>query len=136
VTEDNRRIAIGQELRHALAAQEAAYALAAAKLYNDALSRLCYALYHHLVALLLTEGVEPKRHGALPGLLGQHFVQRGILDSTDVTAVGHAIASRQLADYERTWDADGTTWEAERVPMERVIAKVEGILRAGGWSGP
>jgi uncharacterized protein (UPF0332 family) len=41
-----------------------------------ALNRLYYALYHTVTALLLTTGVEPRRHRALPGLLGTPSRQR------------------------------------------------------------
>jgi uncharacterized protein (UPF0332 family) len=70
VTDDDRRLAIAQELRHGRAALRAARSLRDLGLHNDALNRLYYALFHHVLCLLLIEGVEPRRHAALPGLLG------------------------------------------------------------------
>jgi uncharacterized protein (UPF0332 family) len=75
-----------------------------AGLYNDALNRLYYALYHAVTALLLTSGIEPRRHRALPGLLGTHFA--GTLSPTDLATVARAATWRDLADYERTWEAN------------------------------
>ncbi len=46
MTEDNRRTAIEQEMRHSAAALKAAHALRDLGLCNDALSRLYYALFH------------------------------------------------------------------------------------------
>lgn len=76
MTKEHRRTAIGQEVGQGQTALQAARALRGLGLRNDALNRLYYALFHHVVALLLIEGVEPRRHGALPGLMGQHVVNR------------------------------------------------------------
>jgi uncharacterized protein (UPF0332 family) len=92
------------ELRHAGSAHRAAQLLRDAGLYNDALNRLYYALYHTVTALLLTTGVEPRRHRALPGLLGTHFAAS--LSPTDLSIVARAATWRDLADYERTWEAN------------------------------
>ncbi|HEY3234547.1 MAG TPA: HEPN domain-containing protein, partial [Polyangiaceae bacterium] len=73
VTEDNRRRAIAHELRHADQAWSASRALHELGLSNDALSRLYHAIFHVMAALLLSAGVEVRRHRALPGLLGTHF---------------------------------------------------------------
>jgi uncharacterized protein (UPF0332 family) len=92
------------ELRHAASAHRAAQLLRDAGLYNDALNRLYYALYHTVTALLLTTGIEPRRHRALPGLLGTHFAAS--LSPTDLAVVARAATWRDLADYERTWEAN------------------------------
>lgn len=92
------------ELRHAASAHRAAALLRDAGLYNDALARLYYALYHTVTALLLTTGVEPRRHRALPGLLGTHFSSS--LSPSDLSIVARAATWRDLADYERTWEAN------------------------------
>jgi len=76
MTDEDRRAAVALELRHASSALAAARLLRDAALYNDALSRLYYALFHTMTALLLTEGVEPRRHRSLPGLLGAKFANR------------------------------------------------------------
>lgn len=53
---------------------------------------------------MLTTGVEPRRHRALPGLLGTHF--SASLSPTDLSIVARAAAWRDLADDERTWEAN------------------------------
>ncbi|MES1175482.1 MAG: HEPN domain-containing protein [Myxococcales bacterium] len=104
MTETAPASASGAELRHASSAHRAARLLRDAGLYNDALNRLYYALYHTVTALLLTTGVEPRRHRALPGLLGTHFSTS--LSPTDLAIVARAATWRDLADYERTWEAN------------------------------
>ena len=133
MTENNRRTAISQEIRHGQDALRAARSLRSMGLRNDALNRLYYALYHHVVALLLLEGVEPRRHAAIPGLLGQHVVGRHELDGADVAAISRAGAFRGLADYERTWDADDRVVASAFDELEPLIERIRGYLVRTGW---
>jgi uncharacterized protein (UPF0332 family) len=56
--------AIALELAHAQSSHRAAQLLREAGLYNDALNRLYYALYHVVTALLLS--AEPRLRELLP----------------------------------------------------------------------
>lgn len=135
MTEDNRRTAIGHELAHGESAMEAARALLALGLYNDALNRLCYALFHHASALLLTSGIEPRRHAAIPGLLGQYLIPKGWVDAADVGCFGRTCAYRDLADYERTWKATREITESAFAEVEPLIKKILDRLDVEGWRG-
>jgi uncharacterized protein (UPF0332 family) len=136
VTQDNRRAAIALEVRHCERAFTAARALRDMGLYNDALSRLYYALFHAMTALLLTQGVEPRRHRALAGLLGTHFVATGALTAADTAVVARAASFRELADYERTWEATADITAAAFAEIEPLIERAQEILRGGGWLPP
>ncbi|HKY39123.1 MAG TPA: HEPN domain-containing protein [Polyangiaceae bacterium] len=124
MTDELQASAVASELRQADSAHRAARLLRDSGLYNDALNRLYYALYHSVTALLLTSGVEPRRHRALPGLLGTHFA--GTLSPTDLSIVARAATWRDLADYERTWEANlevtSQAFEEIEPLMERVRA--------------
>lgn len=54
-----------------------------ASLLHDAESRLYYAIYHAAVAVLLTEGVEPRSHAGTASMLGLHFVKTGRMGPED-----------------------------------------------------
>jgi len=116
----------GAELRHAASAHRAAQLLRDAGLYNDALNRLYYALYHTVTALLLTTGVEPRRHRALPGLLGTHFA--GSLSPTDLSIVARAATWRDLADYERTWEANLEVTSQAFAEIEPLMDRVRRLV--------
>jgi uncharacterized protein (UPF0332 family) len=105
-------------------------------LYNDALNRLYYALFHHVLCLLLIEGVEPRRHAALPGLLGLHVVGRHELTAADVAIVSRTNTFRDLADYERTWDADAAVAQTAFGEVEPLVERIDRYLAAIGWSSP
>lgn len=133
MTDDNRRAAIELELQHGKGALEAARALSGLALHNDALNRLYYALFHHVLALLLIEGVEPRRHAAIAGLLGQHVVGRHVLTAADVAVVSRTQTFRELADYERTWQADHAIAAAAFGEVEPLIARIADYLSESGW---
>ncbi len=134
MTDEDRRSAIALELRHASSALAAARLLRDAGLYNDALSRLYYALFHTMTALLLTEGVEPRRHRALPGLLGAKFTASGLFGAADIALVSRAATYRDLADYERTWEASPDVADAAFGEIEPMIDRVRSHLDASGWT--
>jgi uncharacterized protein (UPF0332 family) len=131
VSEESQRRAIAQELAHASAARLAAETLRGLGLYNDALSRLYYSLFHTLTALLLTQGVEARRHRALPSLLGTHA--RDVIGAAEVAVVGRAATYRDLADYERTWLATPEVAAAAFAEIEPLIERVCAHLVATGW---
>lgn len=131
MTDENRRAAIALELRHAALAMEAAKLLRRAGLLNDGLSRLYYALFQTLVALLLTEGIEPKRHRALPHLLGERFA--GLLSAADIALVSRTATYRGLADYERTWEATSDVSDVAFAEVEPFIERIRAHLVAAGW---
>lgn len=133
MTEDNRRKAIAQEIRQSELALRAAQLLGDAALFNDALSRLYYALYHAMVALLLVHGVEPRRHRALPSLLGTHVVPTGALTAADVALVSRAYGFRDLADYERTWEATAEILAEALAQIEPLLERARARLTQEGW---
>lgn len=136
MTEDNRRQAIAQDLRQSELAMKAARLLRDAGLYNDALSRLYYALYHVTIALLLTESVEPRRHRAITSLLSGHFLPSGTLTAEDIAVVSKAQTYRDLADYERAWDATAAIADEAFASVEPLIARIREFLDRGGWLLP
>jgi uncharacterized protein (UPF0332 family) len=133
VTDENRRAAVADEIAHGDAARRAAQLLRDGGLCNDALSRLYYALFHYATALLLTEGVEPTSHKALPGLFGLHFVRTGRMTPSEAAVLGHAWQWRTLADYERTWNADVEATSKAFGEIEPLIDRIGDVLRAAGW---
>jgi uncharacterized protein (UPF0332 family) len=71
----------------------------AAGLLHDAESRLHHAACHAAVALLLTEGIEPRSHSGGAQLLGLHFVKPGRLDPHDARVFARLQKYRLEADY-------------------------------------
>lgn len=124
--EEARGADIQLELGHAASAHRAAQLLRDSGLYNDALNRLYYSLYHVVTALLLSAGVEPRRHRALPGLLGTHF--GSVLGPAELASVARAATWRDLADYERTWQANAEVTAQAFAEIEPLVARLKQLL--------
>jgi uncharacterized protein (UPF0332 family) len=116
------------ELGHGRSAHRAAQLLREAGLYNDALNRLYYALFHAVTALLLTAGIEPRRHRALPGLLGTHFSHA--LGPSELAVVARAATWRDLADYERTWQANAEVTAQAFAEIEPLMYRLQELVDA------
>jgi uncharacterized protein (UPF0332 family) len=136
VTEDNRRQAIAQDLRQSELALKAARLLKDAGIYNDALSRLYYAIHHATTALLMTESIEPRRHRAVPSLLSTHFLPSGVLTPEDIATVSRAQSYRDLADESRAWNATAAIADEAFAVVEPLIERIRGVLDRGGWIHP
>ena len=103
MTDENKRANIAAELDRTAECLRAARVLIGAGLLHDAESRLYYAIFHAAVALLLTEGIEPRSHAAATGLLGQHFVKTGRMDAEDARLFARMQKYRLEADYGRNF---------------------------------
>jgi len=122
---------VAREVSHGNQSLAAARALHALSLFNDALGRTYYAAFHLATALLLTEGVEPKRHRALPGLLVSHLGEAGF-DAGDAARLARLATYRDMADYERAFDANAELVEDALRDAETFIEKSLACLRARG----
>jgi uncharacterized protein (UPF0332 family) len=64
-----------------------------------AVSRLYYACFHAVEALLWTEGLESKKHAGIRSLFEQHWVASGKLPREMGKFYHHLLDSRLEADY-------------------------------------
>jgi uncharacterized protein (UPF0332 family) len=132
MTGDNRRANIAAELVRCDESLRAASVLVAAALLHDAESRLYYAAYHAAMAVLLTEGLEPRSHTGVASLLGLHFVKTGRLDPDDARLFARLQKYRIEADYSvgfvLTRDAVEEDLAACRAFIERVRAVIASAL--------
>jgi uncharacterized protein (UPF0332 family) len=132
VTEENKRANITAELARSDESLRAAAVLLDAALLHDAESRIYYAAYHAAVALLLTEGLEPRSHTGVTNLLGLHFVKTGRLNSDDTRLFARLQKYRIEADYSvdfvLTQDAIEEDVAACRAFVERVREAIRSAL--------
>jgi uncharacterized protein (UPF0332 family) len=132
VTDANKRANVASELARSDESMRAARVLVDSGLLHDAESRLYYALYHAAVALLLTEGIEPRSHSGTTGMLGLHFVKTGRMDPQDARLFARIQKYRLEADYGRdfvlTNAALGEDLDSCQGFLDRVRGTIAGIL--------
>jgi len=132
VTDENKRANITAELARSDESFRAAGVLLDADLLHDAESRLYYAAYHAAVALLLTQGLEPRSHTGVANLLGLHFVKTGRLGPDDARVFARLQKYRIEADYAADFVLNRQAIEEDvaacRAFIERVRATIASML--------
>lgn len=69
-------------------------------LFAIAVSRAYYAMFYVAEALLLKEGVELSKHGAVVAVFGERFAKTGRLDPKFHQYLIEGLEERQAADYD------------------------------------
>jgi uncharacterized protein (UPF0332 family) len=129
VTEGNRvsnaraEAALGDDALHA------AQALLHVQLYNDAVSRAYYAAFHYARALLLLEGLEPKTHRGVVGLLMEHYEKPGRFAEGVVSALARLQTFRHLADYDTGSRISQERARTEVAAAHEFVEKARAFLR-------
>jgi uncharacterized protein (UPF0332 family) len=130
MTPDNVRRNVAAEIARAGDSLRAASVLVDAGLLHDAESRLYYAIYHGAIALLLTEGVEPRSHAGTSSLLGQHFVRTGKLSPDDARLFARIQKYRIEADYGRDFVLTTDALREDLAACAGFLARVQTIIGA------
>jgi len=128
MTQENRRHGCAAELVRCGESLAAARLLIAAGLLHDAESRLYYAIYHAAVALLLSLGLESRSHSGVVRLLGQHFVQPGLLAAEDSRLFVRIQSYRLEADYGRDFVLAEAGVREDLAACEGFVARVRALL--------
>jgi uncharacterized protein (UPF0332 family) len=128
-SEEALKDSVAREVQHGRQALAAATSLRDLGMRNDSLSRLYYAVFHLATALLLTEGVEPRRHRGMPGLLLTHLAGAGF-DATDAARLARLATYRDMADYERAFDATQEILDSAFVDGSLFVDKAVAHLQA------
>lgn len=99
MNEENRRLNAQAEIEASAEAMSAAEALTAAGLLRSAVSRLYYAMFHLVRALVMSHGFDPRTHEGVETLFGLHFVRTRTVDVRFGKVFAHLQRFRQQADY-------------------------------------
>jgi uncharacterized protein (UPF0332 family) len=130
VTDPNKRANAVSELDRADESMRAARVLVDAKLLHDAESRLYYSIYHAAVALLLTEGIEPRPHAGTASLLGLHFVKTGRIGAEDVRLFARIQKYRLEADYGRDFVLTEEALREDLASCQGFLDRVREVIAA------
>jgi hypothetical protein len=128
LTRENRLAVCAAEAALGDDALEAAVALLALSLCNDAVSRAYYAAFHYARALLALEGLEPKTHRGVVALLAEHIEKAGRIAPGAVSALARLQTFRGLADYDSSERLDRARAEAEVAAAAQFVETARAIL--------
>lgn len=71
--------------------------------YESAVSRVYYAMFYCVEALLLTKELSFSSHKAVISEFGRHFVKTGVFPKEMSKSLTRAFEKRQFSDYEHTF---------------------------------
>jgi uncharacterized protein (UPF0332 family) len=130
VTGENRKLAEEEELRRSDEDLAAARALISASLFRPAMTRVYYAAFHAVRALLFAEGLEPRSHGGAQHLLNLHYILPGRLESRWNRVLARLQKFREEADYGGLFLLDREALDEELKSAEALCQRVRELLGA------
>ena len=86
------------------------------------------------MALLLSEGIEPRTHAGLVSLLGLHFIKAGLLDPDDGRLFARIQRYRVEADYSRSFVVTAAGAREDMVACEGFVERVKTLLVSRGYA--
>lgn len=103
--------------------------LAGIKHYNTAISRLYYALYYSVTALLLKMGFTSKTHEGAQRQFSRELVKSGIIDKRFSKVYSAILQLRQVGDYGELRDLTDDDLSKIRPEVEELINHVMELLK-------
>ena len=91
---------IAYKLKKADQSLHAANVLLENQLYADALTKIYYAAFHAVSALLIQKDLNPKTHSGVKSLFHKEFIFTGIINKSFAELFDTLLAKRFEADYE------------------------------------
>lgn len=124
MTGEGREQSAREELERAREELTAATRLLEVDLPRVAMTRIYFACFHAVRALLYSEDLTPRSHGGVLHLFGRHFVRPGRYEPRAAQLLARLQKYRQEADYATDFVVDD---EAAREELEATQAFVESI---------
>jgi len=133
MTHENRKRNLAEELKRAQQVHAEFSLLFENGHFNGAVSRLYYYLLHHVRALLLTKGLEPKSHEAALRLFGQHYVKEGTFPTEASHLFARLMKYREEADYNPSYDFSATDADRLKNEVEELAGRIRTHLEQSGF---
>lgn len=132
MTEANILSNVREEIARAEECLKEADTLEREGFYAGGVSRLYYAVFHCVRALLMGKGLEPKTHEGALRLLGLHFVKPGAIS----TQVSHIFARlmkyREEADYNASYAVTKDDYAGFKTDADVLCARAVEFLKKEG----
>ena len=101
--------------------------------FNDAVSRVYYAVFHSLQAILLTKKLSFSRHSAVLSAFNREFVRGGVFPNDFHTKIIHLFKDRQIGDYAYEKEISLENSEVDVADAEMIINAIEEYLQRKGY---
>lgn len=138
---DSQKALIQYRMERAREALDEARLLAQAQHWNACISRLYYACFYAVNALLLSRGLSSARHSGVRALFNRHFVKSGVIAHDLAACYSSLFDSRHESDYEDLFRPDPAEVEPLREQARQFVEASPCCFRPNcsnslGMSGP
>ena len=133
MTGENCRLNVLLELEKAEVSLQEVEVLMERSLWDAAISRAYYGIFHLARALLFSMGLEARSHGGVIHLLSMHLVRTGAFPGEMVRALSRMQKLREDADYQTTLHFDQEAAEESKNTFTRFKNTAESYLIKEGF---
>lgn len=105
--------------------------LLANQFWNTAINRMYYAAFYAVGALLIHHNFQATTHSGTKKILGQHFVNTGLLSKSAGRHFTRLFEKRQKGDYDDFFDNDGLSALELWDPTKALIEEIRILLNIG-----
>lgn len=118
-----------KEMIRAEKSLEAAKMLFDNQLYEDAVSRAYYSVFHAAKAALAKVGVEPDSHRAVRTMFSLHLIKPGKIEKELAAILTAEYEDRELGDYDIDVDIESERADKRVQDAEAFIARIKQFLK-------
>ncbi|PKP60278.1 MAG: HEPN domain-containing protein [Candidatus Altiarchaeales archaeon HGW-Altiarchaeales-2] len=101
--------------------------------YDFASSRVYYAAFYAMEAILLTENMVFSKHGAVIGAFNQHFIKPGIFPKEFSKLITRIFRERHIGDYEFDLSIGEDEAKEDLEHAERIVKNITSYLTREGF---
>jgi len=101
--------------------------------YNDSISRVYYAVFHSLQAILLTHSLSFSKHSGVIGAFNKEFIHKNIFPKDFHKMIERLFKDRQIGDYEYEEDLNSDDAKQDIADAENIIVSIERYLIKKGF---
>ena len=101
--------------------------------YGDSISKVYYAVFHSLQAILLTLGLSFSKHSGIIGAFNKEFIYREIFPKDFHKIIERLFKERQIGDYEYEENLNSDDAKQDINDAESIILSIERYLIKEGF---
>lgn len=124
----SRKDLIEYRLEKSQTSMQEAAVLAQGGFYDSAVTRLYYACYYAVSALLISHNIECGSHAGVKRMFSMHFGRDGKVDQQHIRTYSNLLQGRQISDYEDFTYQDSSSYAIYREEAEALLDAVKSLI--------
>ena len=130
LSNEERQVIVGLEMQKARDTFEEIGILTAANRWSGAASRLYYAVFHAVNALLIHDGHEVNTHKGSHATFSLHYIKTGRLPREYGRLYNQLQAMREESDYNCAYDVEPDELQSRIGPARQLIDDIGRMIQA------